>query len=41
MNLHKGHISIASELGKGTTFIVDLRAKVKTGKLPKVVPQTE
>lgn len=41
VNLHKGHISIASELGKGTTFIVDLRAKVKTGKLPKVVPQTE
>lgn len=28
--LHKGRISIQSELGKGTTFLVELRAKMKS-----------
>ena len=29
INLHKGQIRIESELGKGTTFFVTLRSKVK------------
>ena len=29
VNLHKGEISVESEQGKGTTFFVELRAKIK------------
>lgn len=29
VHLHKGRISIQSELGKGTTFLVELRTKMK------------
>ena len=29
INLHKGQIRIESELGKGTTFFVTLRSRVK------------
>ena len=28
VNLHKGHIRIESALGKGTTFIVELKARL-------------
>ena len=28
VNLHKGHIRIESALGKGTTFIVELRTRL-------------
>ena len=29
VNMHRGNISLSSELGKGTTFVVTLRVKVK------------
>jgi signal transduction histidine kinase len=29
VNLHQGRISIQSELGKGTTFLVELRGRIK------------
>ena len=29
VNLHQGKISIQSELGKGTTFLVELRGRIK------------
>ena len=29
INLHKGQVRIESELGKGTTFFVTLRSKVR------------
>ena len=41
VNLHKGHIRIESALGKGTTFIVELRARLTAKGWPSLNRQEE